>query len=308
MRKLRNQASVSRTPIASNLLARMDRKRILGDPRLSTPGTVHETPETLQATVAGIREFEGLHPAHAAYVYAHNVVSSLAEKVTSWVEMKPFVKIIARAEDLYMPSSPPMSPLTTSYFSCWSFFDACAGPANETIGSVLLEFCWYFDIGNELSRLIRIMQGSRMGFYVNRGRQGDLLILEELVTGAVCTAMVPAGDFGKSGELWYVRVLPPPFGGGSAHVLFTTPYIVLTPDSSEWPAYFSRALPKQHGIEDYERHMKFGPTRNYWNDFVFEGYVNYKAGAVYLAGVPDIPASRPHSAVNQSFDGIDLPQ
>ena len=48
--------------------------------------------------------------------------------------------------------------------------------------------------------------------------------------------------------------------------------------------------------------MKFGPTRNYWNDFVFEGYVNYKAGAIYLAGVPDIPASRPHSAVNQSFD------
>jgi hypothetical protein len=83
---------------------------------------------------------------------------------------------------------------------------------------------------------------------------------------------------------------------------------VLTPNSSEWLAYFSRALPKRHGIEDYERHMKFGPTRSYWNDFVFEGYVNYKAGAVYLAGVPDIPASRPHSAVNQSFDSGDLEQ
>ncbi|MEJ7609010.1 MAG: hypothetical protein WKF37_22740 [Bryobacteraceae bacterium] len=87
-----------------------------------------------------------------------------------------------------------MSPLTTSYFSCWSFFDACAGPTNETIGSVLLEFCGRFDIGNELSRLIRIMQRSRMGFYINKGREGDLLILEELVTGTVCTAMVPAGD------------------------------------------------------------------------------------------------------------------
>ncbi|HXJ42292.1 MAG TPA: hypothetical protein VNH18_23635, partial [Bryobacteraceae bacterium] len=92
MRKLRNQASVSRTPIASNLLARMNRKRILDDPRLSAPGTVHETPETLQATVAGIREFEGLHPTHAVYVFAQNVVSSLAEKFTSWAEMKPFVK------------------------------------------------------------------------------------------------------------------------------------------------------------------------------------------------------------------------
>src|SRR5208282_3235601 len=64
MRKLRDPASVSRTPIASNLLPRMNRKRILGDPRLSAPDTVHETPETLQATVAGIREFEGLHPTH----------------------------------------------------------------------------------------------------------------------------------------------------------------------------------------------------------------------------------------------------
>jgi hypothetical protein len=280
----------------------MNRERILDDPRLSAPGKVHETPETLQATIAGIRELKGLHPTHAAYVYAHNFVSALVEKCAGWEEMKAFVKIIARAEDIYMPSGPPMSPLTTSYFTCWSFFDACAGPAKETIGSVLLEFCGHFGIGNELSRLIRIMQESRMGFYINRGKQGDLLILEELVTRAICNAIVPAGDCGQLGELWYVRVLPPPFAGGSAHVVYTTPYVVLTPEPREWLAYFSRALPKQSGSEGYERHMKFGPTRDYWNDFVFEGYVNYRAGAIYLAGVPDIPASRPHSAVSQSFD------
>ena len=181
MRKPRSQESASRAPIATSLLARMNRKRILADPRLSAPGTVHETSEALQATVAGIREFNGLHPTHAAYVYSHNSVSALAEKFTSWAEMKAFVEIVARAEDVYMPSGPPMSPITTSYFTCWSFFDACAGPANETIGSVLLELCGHFCIGNELSRLIRIMQESRMGFYINRGRQGDLVILEELV-------------------------------------------------------------------------------------------------------------------------------
>jgi hypothetical protein len=308
MRKQRNQESSSRTPIATSLLAGMNRQCILADPRLSAPGTVHETSEALQATVAGIREFNGLHPAHAAYVYAHNVVSALAEKFTSRAEMKAFVKIIARAEDVYMPSGPPMSPITTSYFTCWSFFDACAGPANETIGSVLLELCGYFGIGNELSRLIRIMQESRMGFYINRGRQGDLLILEELVTGAVCTAIVPAGDLGHLGELWYVRVLPPPFSSGSTHVVFTTPYIVLKPEPPEWLAYFSRALPSRSAVNDYERHMKFGPTRDHWIDFVFEGYVNYRAGAIYLAGVPDIPANRPHSAVNQSFDSNAIKQ
>jgi len=48
----------------------------------------------------------------------------------------------------------------------------------------------------------------------------------------------------------------------------------------------------------YERHMKFGPTRTYWNDFVFEGYVSHRTEAIYLAGLPDVPESRPHSEVN----------
>ena len=54
MRKPRSLESASRAPIAASLLAGMNRKRILADPRLSAPGTVHETSEALQATVAGI--------------------------------------------------------------------------------------------------------------------------------------------------------------------------------------------------------------------------------------------------------------
>ena len=87
MRKLRNPKSASRTPIATSLLSTMNRKRILDDRGLPVPGTVHETPEPFQITVAGIQEFEGLHPSHAAYVYAHNVVSALAEKFTSWRDL-----------------------------------------------------------------------------------------------------------------------------------------------------------------------------------------------------------------------------
>ena len=50
--------------------------------------------------------------------------------------------------------------------------------------------------------------------------------------------------------------------------------------------------------------MKYGPTREYWNDFVFEAYVNHRTEAIYLAGLPDVPESRPHSMVNsQGFGG-----
>lgn len=44
--------------------------------------------------------------------------------------------------------------------------------------------------------------------------------------------------------------------------------------------------------------MKYGPTRTYWNDFVFEGYVHHRTEAFYLAGLPDVPESRPHSPVH----------
>ena len=52
---------------------------------------------------------------------------------------------------------------------------------------------------------------------------------------------------------------------------------------------------QQARVDDYERHMKYGPTRAYWNDFVFEAYVNHRQEAIYLAGLPDVPESRPHS-------------
>ena len=42
-------------------------------------------------------------------------------------------------------------------------------------------------------------------------------------------------------------------------------------------------------------HMKFGPARDYWNEFVFEAYVNHQADAIFLAGLPDVPESRPHA-------------
>src|SRR5207249_3425496 len=90
-----------------------------------------------------------------------------------------FADIISRAEDLYVPSAPPMSPLTKSYFTCWAFFDACAGPANETIGTTILETGAAFGMHPELLRLIRLMQDSRMGFYIHRGREGNVSILDD---------------------------------------------------------------------------------------------------------------------------------
>ena len=117
--------------------------------------------------------------------------------------------------------------------------------------------------------------------------------------------MFRPGYDGKQGELWYARVLPPPLGPQREHVVFTTPYILLKQGPRDWLAYFSRALPAAASAGDYRLHMKFGPARDYWNEFVFEAYVNYRTEAIFLTGVPDLPAPRPHSKENELGGAFD---
>jgi hypothetical protein len=284
----RHDDVLSDHPIAEKLVAKMKRDVRGTFVNLKDVITGRAAADALQRTVATKEDLAGFDPAHAAYVYAQNHVSVMSEQLTALEEMAPLVDLVSQAEDLYMPSGPPMSPLTTSYFTCWAYFDACVGSSNETIGTAVLDVGAAFGMDSELLRLIRLMQGSRMGLYTCEGANDNLVVLREFVTDTVRRAVVPSGYRGRRGELWYARVFP-------------TPYIVLEPGPREWQAYFGRTVPEapqQVCLDAYERHMKYGPTRTYWNDFVFEGYVNHRTEAIYLAGLPDVPQSRPHSEVN----------
>ena len=227
MDKKKPDQALTGKPIAAKLVAKIKRRAHGKAVNLGDVISGRAAATELQKTVATKEDLAGFHPAHAAYVYTQNQVSVMSEQLTVLKEMKPFDDIVSKAEDLYLPSAPPMSPLTKSYFICWAFFDACVGAANETIGTTILELGAAFGINSELLRLIRFMQESRMGLYIHKGRKDNLAVLEESVSGAVCRAIVPSGYRGQKGELWYVRVLPPPLPGGSEHVIFTTPYIVL---------------------------------------------------------------------------------
>jgi hypothetical protein len=198
-----------------------------------------------------------------------------------------------------------MSLLTTPSFTCWAFFDACLKPNIETIGTTILEVDAAFGINAELLRLIGSMQVSRMGLYIDQGTDDMLVIREDIATGDRCRAISPTGYRGQEAELWHVRVLPPAIPGSLEHVVFTTPYVGLHPGVADWLAYLSRTFARDPParVEDYERHMKYGSTREYWNEYVFQAYVNYRAEAIYLAGVPGFPESRPHSRVNEERFG-----
>jgi len=268
---------------------------------LTAMRTGNQNAEALQKTVVSRGELAKLHPAHAIYVYAQNQTSVMSEQLTELKEMNRFDKLISRADEEYMPSGPPMSPLTASFFTCWAFFDACVGLGEETIGTVTMAVGSAFGMHDELVRVIGFLQDSRMAVYAHEGTDKDRVVLRELVTNRVCKAICPSGYRGRRGELWYARVLPPPAPGLEEHVVFTTPYLLIDPGEREWLSYFYRILsdaPAEDRIATYEHHMKFGPARNYWTEFVFEAYVNHRLDVIFLEGRPDVSESRPHFSLN----------
>ena len=134
------------------------------------------------------------------------------------------------------------------------------------------------------------------------------MLLREFITGQQHQCVVPAGYRGTEGETWYARVLPEPFEAMRLgySLVFTTPYVLSQQvggrfrhaDPRDWVAFFARTLPKT-GIaaaaEAYAHLMKYGLSANYWNEYVFEAYVNHQHDMILLAGLPDVPLSRPHS-------------
>ena len=296
-----NEAKIGR-PLANRLVKKMQNHMRGKVVDLQSVMLGRGNAEALQKTVVTQQELAALHPAHAVYVYAQNQVSVMAEQLTALKEMARFVKLISKAEEEYLPSGPPMSPLTPSFYTCWALFDACVGRAEETIGTTTMAVGAAFGMHHELVGVIDLMQQSRMGIYVHEGVDEDKVVLRELVTEKTCRAISPSGYLGHRGELWYVRVLPPSLPGTTEHVVFTTPYVLLNPGEAEWQAYFRRQL-SDSSLKDcvatHEHHMKFGPTRDYWTEFVFEAYVNHRADVIFLEGLPDVPESRPHSGASR---------
>jgi hypothetical protein len=255
--------------------------------------------------------FQDYHPNHAVYVAAQNMVSYLAEELSALPELPEYAKIVGQAEDEYMPGGPPLSPLCNSYFTTWAFFDAPFGPDRETIGTCLLDIGPELGLSADYMATIRFMQHSRMGIYEHQGVAGECVRLQELFSGRSYTSLVPAGYLGHAGELWYARVLPPPFADSDDSVVVTTPYCLIAPGKKEWTAFLERTMLKTGlplnvpaltetgiatGYPALEVLMKYGLSPNYWHEFIFLAYFNHRSNVVFLTGLPDVPESLPHAS------------
>ncbi len=247
-------------------------------------------------------KFKGLDPCHGIYAMAENVASRMSESTSGMREAKGFVRIAGAAEDEYMPSGPPMSPLTVSYFTMWALFDVRFGSSRETMGSCILRIAPEIDSPSWLIDAVERMQRSRMGFYVHCGSEGDGVLLREVGTREIVSCTVPAGYGGSAGEIWFVCVLPPPHPLCRRHIVFNTPYVIRDDPEEAFVDYVERELARMKRkkllrTNDPRGHlMKYGPEPNHWNEFIFSAYSGHRHEAIFLTGIPDIRESLPHAS------------
>ncbi|MFO7716137.1 hypothetical protein [Desulfosarcina sp.] len=307
MGKIKRKAP-GRGPIAQKTIKALSRQANQKVLDLQVYRHARQNAAELEKTIISEKEMAGLDPLHAIYAYAQNKLSVMVEQLSDLPALSRLVKAYTDAEDVYLPSGPPMSPLTGAYFSCWGFFDLCVGLKKESLATVAIDVGKAMDLDPGLITLFDLMQRSRMGLYLHEGATDGLVCLTEFITNQSVKAIVPAGYSGESGEIWFTRLLPEPFPDQSRgySLVFITPYILgelngsryTTGPVAQWEAFFERTLPKtgiKAPVPAYEKLMKYGLARNYWNAYIMDSFLNSRAEMIMLAGYPDVRASLPHA-------------
>ncbi len=111
---------------------------------------------------------EGMDPVHAAYAFVQHISSAFAEGVSQLPEMKKYAKVVGAAEEEYMPSGPPMSPLTASFFTTWAFYDL-RFDGTDTIASGQIEANDLICMNPDQLDALKKLAASRMGVYEHFG-------------------------------------------------------------------------------------------------------------------------------------------
>ncbi|MDF2713376.1 MAG: hypothetical protein K0R28_301 [Paenibacillus sp.] len=254
-----------------------------------------------------------LHPVFTLCTTTQNMVSIIAELLSTLRPMKEWVSNVIQTEDEYSPHGPPISPITASFFSYWSLFDLPVGKDNETLGIIASELSDSIGLPEDAARTIKEMQKTRMGVYEFLGSEDEYVLLKEVITGKQYKCWVASGyspsvkssnllremgcpDVRK--ELWFVRIFPGSSINCDISVVLNTPYILILPGAEAWFEFIQRTFQSNNTKISlpYESFMKFGLSHRYWLEYVFQAYSSHLHDAVFITGIPDIPHSLPHSS------------
>lgn len=226
------------------------------------------------------------------YFIAQNMISIFGDELSAFRIARQYFKAMDKLEEEYMPSGPPWSPLTRSYFSYWQSFDYPFGKARETLGSIFYDLAQHSKLDRRIVDATAALNASRVGIYEVLETKDGIISLKELLTNAPFRSTCLAGYQGKPGDLMFARITPSLSGPEAPSLILTTPYIILTSKAEDWLAFFLRQGVDEAGLYGF---FKYGPAEKYWHDYIMDGYVNFTSDRVYLTGIPDMPESLPHA-------------
>lgn len=240
------------------------------------------------------REYD---PSHKMYMLLQNLLSYFAEEVCDIEGFESYYNTMIHLEESLMPSFPPMSPITSSYFTFWSFCDYQFGVDKETIVSIFYDIGKWQKTEGLYLKALEELSNSFVGFYEYKGQENDLLLLRRIdqVENRYC--ICPSGYKGNIGEIIYCRLVKNLDSIYDYDIMLTTPYVILNYGKKDWDQFFQRQIKASEGGIQKERRYRFlkhHPDYSYWHDYIIDGFVNYQEDRIYLTGIPDIKGSKPH--------------
>ena len=236
-------------------------------------------------------------PSHKVYIHAQHILSLFAETVGGFKELKAFTQLYERFENEFMPSYPPMSPVTTSFNMYYFLFDLRLGSFRETISTIFYTMTKNWKLGEMLKPALMQCDRSSLRFYEHCGFRDDMIELEDIFTNEKKLVVNPSNYKGEAGEIWLVRLLPNLDAVYDYKIAVTTPYIIRLYGAEDWLQFFARQdiyQDENNGNERYHNFMKFNLDKRFWFNYVLDAYVDHTDGCIYLTGLPDIKGTKPH--------------
>ena len=222
------------------------------------------------------------------YLYSIRLIAACMYSMMGTKEMEDFKKAAQAQEKLYMPSDSEDGPVTESYYRIWELADFQFGSDRETLCGMFLELSSVLNISTDEIEIASAISNSRMGIYEVCEIKDEKFLLKELVSDESFWCLGLDGIEGKVGQLWYIRVFPSFYYGGHAMTI-SAPYVLLS-GKEEWNSFFKRNGVDKKNLHDF---MKFGPSENFWNEFIFFGFACFSENIVFLNGLPDLPHTLP---------------
>ena len=262
---------------------------------LSEVKSAKETILEINSGLSKISRHEDLDPSHKVYIQVQNILSFFSEEISVLDEFEEYYDMLEKFDLEFMPSYPPMSPITGSYFNYFCLCDFRFGKQNETMSTIFKDLGLEYKYDELLIKAINNLIHSSMKFYKNLGVKDNLIELMDIMSGYKQTCVSTSKYFGNRDEIWFVRLVPNLDNQYDYQIVLNTPYIIEKQNDKDWIDYFKRQGIKKNELGNDKKIlnlMKYNTDAKYWLNYIMDSYLNYESNCIFLTGIPDITGTK----------------